>query len=47
MARETDVKIERLTRLAHDTGVAGIVLATQRNFAWLTGGASNRIDGSR
>lgn len=47
MTGEPDVKIERLTRLAHEAGVAGIVLATQRNFAWLTGGGSNRIDGSR
>lgn len=47
MANETDIKIERLIRVARDAGVAGIVLNTQRNFAWLTGGAVNRIDGSR
>jgi Xaa-Pro aminopeptidase len=44
---ETDVKVERVARIAKDAGVAGVLLTTQRNFAWLTGGASNRIDGSR
>jgi Xaa-Pro aminopeptidase len=40
-------KSQRLSRLCADAGVAGIVLATQANFAWITGGRSNRIDGSR
>jgi Xaa-Pro aminopeptidase len=44
---ETDAKVERVARIAKDAGVAGVLLTTQRNFAWLTGGASNRIDGSR
>lgn len=43
---ETDTKATRVARLAEDVGVAGILLGTQANFAWLTGGATNRIDGS-
>ena len=45
--RELDEKTDRLARLAHDEGVGGILVNTQPNFAWLTGGRSNRIDGSR
>jgi Xaa-Pro aminopeptidase len=44
---ELDDKTERLVRLARESGLNGILLATQTNFAWLTGGGSNRIDGSR
>jgi Xaa-Pro aminopeptidase len=44
---ELDEKTARLARLAADSGLAGILLTTQTNFAWLTGGGSNRIDGSR
>jgi Xaa-Pro aminopeptidase len=44
---EIDVKVERVARLAADRGLRGIVLLTQPNFAWLTAGQSNRIDGSR
>jgi Xaa-Pro aminopeptidase len=45
--RETDEKVERVARVARDTGVGGILLTTQRNVAWLTGGGTTRIDGSR
>ncbi len=45
--RELDEKTERLARLARESKLSGIVLTTQTNFAWLTGGGSNRIDGSR
>ena len=45
--RELDDKTERLARLARESSLSGIVLTTQTNFAWLTGGGSNRIDGSR
>jgi Xaa-Pro dipeptidase len=44
---EIDEKADRLARLAHAQGLGGVLLNTQPNFAWLTGGRSNRIDGSR
>lgn len=44
---ELDEKTERLVRLAAESSVNGILLVTQPGFAWLTGGGSNRIDGSR
>jgi Xaa-Pro aminopeptidase len=44
---EFDSKRYRLARLCHDAGVAGVLLSTQASFAWLTGGRTNRIDGSR
>ena len=44
---EIDEKVERLARLATTQGLGGILLNTQPNFSWLTGGRSNRIDGSR
>jgi Xaa-Pro aminopeptidase len=44
---ELDDKTERVARLARESDLSGILLTTQTNFAWLTGGGSNRIDGSR
>ncbi len=44
---EIGTKIARLARLAREADLGGVLLATQRNFSWLTGGRSNRIDGSR
>ena len=44
---EFDIKRERLARICRDAGLAGVVISTQANFAWLTGGRTNRIDGSR
>ena len=44
---ELSIKSDRLIRLARETDVRGILLTLQPNFAWLTGGRSNRIDGSR
>lgn len=44
---ELEVKRERLARVAEEAGVQGILLATHHNIAWITGGRSNRIDGSR
>jgi len=41
-----DVKVGRLTRLAQEAGVAALLLVTHSNFSWLSGGATNRIDGS-
>ena len=45
--QELDEKTERLARLATAEGLDGILINTQPNFSWLTGGRSNRIDGSR
>ena len=44
---EIDEKVDRLARLAATRGLGGILLNTQPNFSWLTGGRSNQIDGSR
>ena len=44
---ELDIKVDRLMRLAADAKLAGILLASQPAFSWLTGGGSNRVDGSR
>lgn len=44
---EVDRKVERAAALARAEGLAGIVITTQHNFAWLTAGRSNRIDASR
>ena len=44
---EVDRKVERVAALARASEIAGIVITTQHNFAWLTGGRSNRIDASR
>lgn len=40
-------KAGRLLRLAESANLHGILLATQPNFSWVTGGLTNRIDGSR
>ena len=44
---EFDIKRDRLANICRDARLAGIVIATQANFAWLTGGRTNRIDASR
>jgi Xaa-Pro dipeptidase len=44
---ELEEKTERLTRLAAVANVGGVILNSQAGFSWLTGGGSNRIDGSR
>lgn len=44
---ELDEKTERLTKLANERELDGIVIASQPGFSWLTGGGTNRIDGSR
>jgi Xaa-Pro aminopeptidase len=47
MVPEFDIKRDRLARVCHEASLTGIVITTQANFAWLTGGRTNRIDGSR
>ena len=44
---EVDEKQARLVTVIKDAGLSGVLLATHHNIAWLTGGRSNRIDGSR
>jgi antitoxin VapB len=44
---ELEDKIERLAKLTRESNLGGLLLTTQTNFSWLTGGGSNRIDGSR
>jgi Xaa-Pro aminopeptidase len=44
---ELDEKLERMVRLCRAHRLGGLLLTTQPNFAWITGGRSNRIDGSR
>jgi Xaa-Pro aminopeptidase len=44
---ELQEKLERVSRLCHAHRLGGVLLTTQANFAWITGGRSNRIDGTR
>ncbi|MEP6703294.1 MAG: hypothetical protein ABJB34_00650 [Acidobacteriota bacterium] len=44
---ELEVKTERLVRMLAAENLGGVLLNTQHNFAWLTGGGSNGIDLSR
>jgi Xaa-Pro aminopeptidase len=44
--KELDDKVTRMARLAEAHGVAGVLVTLQPNFAWLSAGRSNRIDGS-
>jgi len=44
---EVDEKVDRLARLAASRRLGGILVNTQPNFAWLSGGRSNQVDGSR
>jgi antitoxin VapB len=44
---EIDEKVERLRRVMADEGLAGVLINTQPNFAWLSAGGSNGVDASR
>ena len=44
---EIDEKQARLVPLIAGGGLAGVLLATHHNIAWLTGGRSHRVDASR
>ena len=46
-ADEHDEKLDRVARIAHAAGLAGVLLAGHHNIAWLTSGRGNRIDASR
>jgi Xaa-Pro aminopeptidase len=43
-ADELSEKTERLLRLLQDQGLGGVLLTTQHNFAWLTGGRRSGLD---
>ncbi|MBA3351477.1 MAG: M24 family metallopeptidase [Blastocatellia bacterium] len=47
MNSELEHKTERLQRMLVENDLGGVMLNTQHNFAWLTGGASNGIDLTR
>ena len=44
---EIDAKVTTVSAMARAEGLAGILLSTQHNFAWLTAGRHNRVDASR
>lgn len=45
--REVEEKLERVARLLAEENLGGVLLGTQHNFAWLTGGGTNGVDLSR
>ena len=45
--QEIEEKLERLVRLIADEGLAGVLINTQPNFAWLSAGGNNGVDSSR
>jgi Xaa-Pro aminopeptidase len=47
MKEEIEEKLERLVRLIAEEGLAGVLINSQPNFAWLTAGGTNGIDLSR
>ncbi len=46
-SKEIETKIERLLSLMKQTGLGGLIINSQPNFAWLTAGGRNGIDQSR
>jgi Xaa-Pro aminopeptidase len=44
---EVDGKVETVAAIARSEGLAGILISAQHNFAWVTAGRHNRVDGSR
>lgn len=44
---ELDEKAARVERMLVEGGLAGVLIGSQHNFAWITGGGTNRVDGSR
>jgi len=47
LKQEIDEKLERLARVIVDEGLAGVLINTQPNFAWLSAGGDNGVDSSR
>jgi antitoxin VapB len=46
-AADHQEKVERVSAIAREAGLDGILLAAHHNIAWLTGGRGNRVDASR
>ena len=44
---ELDEKAARVERVLGEAALAGVIIGAQHNFAWITGGGTNRVDGSR
>jgi len=47
MSSEIDEKTERLVRVCFSEGLAGVLINSQPNFAWMTAGGRNGVDSSR
>lgn len=47
MNAEIDKKTGRIAGMLERDGLSGLLINGQHNFAWITGGASNRVDHSR
>jgi Xaa-Pro aminopeptidase len=47
MPSEIEEKTERLVRLCFSEGLAGVLINSQPNFAWMTAGGRNGVDSSR
>lgn len=47
MSSEIDIKTTRLCEMLSSNGFGAVLINSQHNFAWLTGGSSNGIDMSR
>jgi Xaa-Pro dipeptidase len=43
---ETEIKIQRLQKMLEAQNLGGVLINSQHNFAWLTGGKSNGINSS-
>jgi len=47
VSSEIDEKTERLVRVCFSEGLAGVLINSQPNFAWMTAGGRNGVDSSR
>src|SRR5688572_27639633 len=44
---DVSLKVERVARMLHANDLDAALIVAHHNFAWLTGGRSNRVDGTR
>lgn len=47
IVKELEIKTERLVEMLNSENLGGVLLNSQHNFAWLTGGGNNGVDLSR